>query len=187
MVNILLLIWFIYFRFMTGNFNSKIRTVFPLLKTKSYSKITFKQSWLGFHHNSLFPAHQSQTKYFRKTFRQMYLWPHQLQKTNDKKSNLCCTKKRDCSTDANLKTVRANFLTRLHRTWVWWTRTKKSYFFWKLTIGSAEALHTVREVRSVRERERERERETYRRKWRHLSRAEISDEFCTFLCQKCAP
>ena len=39
----------------------------------------------------------------------MYLWPHQLQKTNDKKSNLCCMKKRDCSTDANLKTVRANF------------------------------------------------------------------------------
>ena len=33
------------------------------------------------------------TKYFRKTFRQMYLWPHQLQKTNDKKSNLCCMKK----------------------------------------------------------------------------------------------
>ena len=25
----------------------------------------------------------------------MYLWPHQLQKTNDKKSNLCCMKKRD--------------------------------------------------------------------------------------------
>ena len=31
-------------------------------------------------YNSLFPAHQSQTKYFRKTFRQIYLWPHQLQK-----------------------------------------------------------------------------------------------------------
>ena len=29
---------------------------------------------------------------FRKTFRQMFLWPHQLQKTNDKKSNLCCMK-----------------------------------------------------------------------------------------------
>ena len=43
-------------------------------------------------YNSLFPAHQSQTKYFRKTFRQMFLWPHQLQKTNDKKSNLCCMK-----------------------------------------------------------------------------------------------
>ena len=38
--------------------------------------------------NSLFPAHQSQTKYFRKTFRQMYLWPHQLQKTNDKNTTL---------------------------------------------------------------------------------------------------
>ena len=57
-----------------------------------FSKITFKWSWLGFDHNSLFPAHQSQTKYFRKTFRQMFLWPHQLQKTNDKKSNLCCMK-----------------------------------------------------------------------------------------------
>ena len=67
--------------------------------------ITFKWSWLGFDHNSLFPAHQSQTKYFRKTFRQMFLWPHQLQKTNDKKGNLCCMKKRDCSTDANMKTV----------------------------------------------------------------------------------
>ena len=33
-----------------------------------------------FFHNSLFPAHQSQTKYFRQTFRQIYLWPHQLQK-----------------------------------------------------------------------------------------------------------
>ena len=41
--------------------------------------ITFKRSWFGFHHNSLFPAHQSQTKDFRQTFRQIYLWPHQLQ------------------------------------------------------------------------------------------------------------
>ena len=32
----------------------------------------------------------------------MNLWPHQLQKTNDKKSNLCCMKERDCSTDANM-------------------------------------------------------------------------------------
>ena len=60
-------------------------------------------------------------------------------------------------------------------------------------IGSAEALPIVREVRSVRERvsEREREREIQRergrRKWRHLSSAEISDEFCTFPCQKFAP
>ena len=30
--------------------------------------------------DSLLPAHQSQTKYFRQTFRQIYLWPHQLQK-----------------------------------------------------------------------------------------------------------
>ena len=93
--------------------------------------------------NSVFPAHQSQTKYFRKTFRQMYLWPHQLQKTNDKKSNLCCMKKRDCSTDANLKTVRANFLTRLHRTWVWWTRTKKR----KLNRFSVQNLETIDLVR----------------------------------------
>ena len=84
-----------------------------------------KKNWTTIGYNSLFPAHQSQTKYFRKTFRQMFLWPHQFQKTNDKKSNLCCMKKRDCSTDANMKTVRANFLSRLHRTWVWWTRTKK--------------------------------------------------------------
>ena len=31
--------------------------------------------------NSLFPAHQSQTKYFSQTFRQICLWPHQLQKS----------------------------------------------------------------------------------------------------------
>ena len=31
-------------------------------------------------HNSLFPAHQSQTNIFRQTFRQIYFWPHQLQK-----------------------------------------------------------------------------------------------------------
>ena len=37
------------------------------------------------YHSSSFPAHQSQTKYFRKTFRQMYLWPHQLQKKKKKK------------------------------------------------------------------------------------------------------
>ena len=52
-----------------------------------HSKITFKRSWLGFHHNSLFPAHQSQTKYFSQTFHQIYLWPHQLQKRIDKNSN----------------------------------------------------------------------------------------------------
>ena len=38
-----------------------------------------KLRWRPFH-NFVFPAHQSQTKYFRKTFRQMYLWAHQLQK-----------------------------------------------------------------------------------------------------------
>ena len=73
--------------------------------------------------NSLFPAHQSQTKYFRKTFRQMFLWPHQLQKTNDKKSNLCCMKKRDCSTDANMKTVRNVFLK--YFVWDWWAGNKE--------------------------------------------------------------
>ena len=95
----------------------------------AFSKITFKWSWLGFDHNSLFPAHQSQTKYFRKTFRQMFLWPHQLQKkkTNDKKSNLCCMKNVNGWTDANMKTVRANFLSRLHRTWVWWTLPPLQY------------------------------------------------------------
>ena len=29
-------------------------------------------------HNSVFPAHQSQTKDFRQIFCQIYLWPHQL-------------------------------------------------------------------------------------------------------------
>ena len=45
------------------------------------------------------------------------------------------------------------------------------------------ASYIVCEVRSVRERERERGR----RKWRHLSSAEIGDEVCTFPCQRCAP
>ena len=39
-------------------------------------------------------------------------------------------------------------------------------------VGSA--AYIVREMRSVRE----------RRKWRHLSSAEIGDEFCSFACQK---
>ena len=51
--------------------------------------------------------------------------------------------------------------------------------------------YIVRSVRSVREigrerdteREREREREIDRRKWRHLSGAEIGEEVCTFPCQ----
>ena len=33
---------------------------------------------------SLFPAHQSQTKYFGQRFHQICLWPHQLQKRIDK-------------------------------------------------------------------------------------------------------
>ena len=55
------------------------------------------------------------------------------------------------------------------------------------------ASYVVREVRSVCvcvcvcERERERERYRDRRKWRHLSSAEIGEEFCTFPCQKFAP
>ena len=88
--------------------------------------------------------------------------------------------------------------------------------YWWITdfniIGSAEALPIlcvrcclVRERERERERdtERERERERVRRKWRHLSSAEIGDELCTFpwqnvhlsigeefrtfLCQKFAP
>ena len=46
-------------------------------------------------------------------------------------------------------------------------------------IGSASYI--VCEVRLVRERDRD------RWKWRHLSSAEIGDEFCTFPCQKFAP
>ena len=111
-------------------------------------------------YNSLFPAHQSQTKYFRQTFRQMYLWPHQLQKTNDKKSNLRCMKKRDCSTDANLKTVHANFLTRLHRTWVWWTRTKKR----KLNRFSVQNLETIVWKKKKKKKKEKRKR---KRKWKN--------------------
>ena len=60
-------------------------------------------------------------------------------------------------------------------------------------IGSAEALPILcvrcarRERERERYRERERERERVRRKWRHLSSAEIGDEFWTFPCQKFAP
>ena len=51
-------------------------------------------------------------------------------------------------------------------------------------IGSAEALpYIVREMRSVRERDTERQRQRERRKWLHLSRAEIGNEFFTFPCQ----
>ena len=50
----------------------------------------------------------------------------------DKNSNLLLHEKRGLWTDANLKTVRANFLTTLHRTWVWWTRTKKKKLYWFL-------------------------------------------------------
>ena len=67
-------------------------------------------------------------------------------------------------------------------------------------IGSAEALHIVREVLLVREREIQRKRERDRRKWRHHCSAKIGDEFTlslaknshnwrwayTFPCQKFA-
>ena len=64
-------------------------------------------------HNSLFPAHQFQTKDFRKTFRQIYLRPHH-GKTNDQKQKPLLQEKRERSTDANLKTVRANFFTNFY-------------------------------------------------------------------------
>ena len=74
-----------------------------------------------------------------------------------------------------------------------WTATWKGQFFsWIFAfwvffriIGSAEALPILC-VRWERERERERERYIDRWKWRHLSSAEIGDEFCTFPCQKFA-
>ena len=51
-------------------------------------------------------------------------------------------------------------------------------------IGSAEALPILC-VRCARwERERETKRERVRRKWRHVSSAELGDEFCTFPCKK---
>ena len=56
------------------------KTIAKNAKFQRYIQTTFKQSLLGFHHNSLFQVHQSQTKYFRLTFRQIYLWPHHLQK-----------------------------------------------------------------------------------------------------------
>ena len=57
------------------------------------------------------PSHQSQTKDFRQTFRQIYLWPHQLQKRMTRDSNFLLQEKRERSPQGNLKTVRANFLT----------------------------------------------------------------------------
>ena len=54
-------------------------------------------------------------------------------------------------------------------------------------VGTAEALPIlcVRCARWERQiqREREKERESVRRTWRHLSSAEIGDEFCTFPCE----
>ena len=68
---------------------------------------------------------QFQTKDFRKRFRQLYLRPHH-GKSNAKLLPLL-QEKRERSTDANLKTVRANFLTKfLHTTfltnydWTYW-------------------------------------------------------------------
>ena len=61
----------------------------------------------------------------------------------------------------------------------------------KLTVLPSLPILCVRcarwEREIQRERERERERESERRKWRHLSSAEIGDEFCIFPCQKFAP
>ena len=67
--------------------------------------------------------------------------------------------------------------------------------FNNIIIESAEGLPILcaryarweREIQRELERERDRERERVRWKWRHLSSAEIGDEFCTFPCQKCAP
>ena len=60
---------------------------------------------------------------------------------------------------------------------------------WTYYKKRGSASYIVQEVREVRERERERERDTerHRRKWRHLSSAEIGDEFCSFPCQIFAP
>ena len=47
--------------------------------------------------------------------------------------------KRERSADANLKTVCANFLTKLHRTWVWWTRTKKKKLY-RFSVQNLEII-----------------------------------------------
>ena len=43
-----------------------------------YTKITFKRSWLGFFIIRCSQLTSLKQNIFRKTFRQMYLWPHQL-------------------------------------------------------------------------------------------------------------
>ena len=135
------------------------------------------QWWL---HNSFFPAHQSQTKYFRQTFRQIYLWPHQLQKRMTKTVTFnLLHEKRERSTDAtatsNLKTVRANFLTKLHRTWVWWTRTKKK----KLYQFSVQNLETIVWKKEEEEKEKKEKRKKKMEKWICLA---WTDESCSECC-----
>ena len=67
--------------------------------------------------------------------------------------------------------------------------TSRSLFVTRDNRKRGSASYIVREVSSVkerdteREREREREREWERRKWRHLSSAEIGEEACTYPCQ----
>ena len=75
---------FANFNILLGRFERKLTFLaqirpFPLILVVSPAFRVKKKNKKNL--NSLFPAHQSQTKYFRKTFRQMYLWPHQLQKT----------------------------------------------------------------------------------------------------------
>ena len=79
--------------------------------------------------------------------------------------------------------------------WIWigfqsgpafFVRTIECTYYREMTvkiIGSTEALPILC-VRCARwERERYRERERVRRKWSHLSSAEIGEEVCTFPCQ----
>ena len=91
----------------------------------------------------------------------MYLWPHQLQKTNDKKSNLCCMKKRGCSTDANLKTVRANFLNKItpYVSMVDTDQEKEA----QSILSAKSRNHSVEE----KEEEKERKKEKEKRKWKN--------------------
>ena len=84
---------------------------------------------------------KSQTKYLRKTFRQMYLWPHQLQKTNDKSSNQFAAWI-NVNVRQTLTQQRLLFLSFIFCNW-WgqryiWRNVFLKYFVWDWWAGNKE-------------------------------------------------
>ena len=107
-------------------------------------------------------------------------------KTNWQKQWPLLHEKRERSTDANLKTVRANFLTKLHRTWVWWTPTKKK----KLYRFSVQNIETIVWKKIEEEKKRKKgKRKEEKREWKNefvlheLTKAVLNAAFYKIACQ----